>query len=39
MAALLWFVEAGRLPAWVLLVVIVREFAVTEMCIRDSFGR
>ena len=24
MAALLWFVEAGRLPAWVLLVVIVR---------------
>ena len=31
MAALLWFVEAGRLPAWVLLVVIVREFAVTAL--------
>ena len=31
MAALLWFVEAGRLPAWVLLVVIVREFAITAL--------
>ena len=29
--ALLCFVEAGRLPAWVLLVVIVREFAVTAL--------
>ena len=31
MAALRWLVEAGRLPAWVLLVVIVREFAVTAL--------
>ena len=31
MAALLWFVEAGRLPAWVLLVVHVRAFAVPAL--------
>ena len=29
MAAMLWFVEAGRMPAWALLIVVVREFAVT----------
>ena len=27
-AAMLWFVEIGRMPAWALLLVIVREFAV-----------
>ena len=31
MAALLWFVEVGRLPAWALLIVVVREFAVTGL--------
>lgn len=31
MAALLWFVESGRLPAWALLIVIVREFGVTAL--------
>ena len=31
MAAMLWFVEAGRFPAWALLIVIVREFAVTAL--------
>ena len=31
MAALLWFVEVGRLPAWALLLVVVREFAVTGL--------
>ena len=31
MAAVLWFVEAGRFPAWALLIVIVREFAVTAL--------
>lgn len=31
MAALLWFVEVGRFPAWGLLIVIVREFAVTGL--------
>ena len=28
-AAMLWFVEIGQMPAWALLVVIVREFAVS----------
>ena len=27
-AAMLWFVEVGRMPAWALLIVLVREFAV-----------
>ena len=31
MSALLWFVEAGRLPAWAMLVVVAREFAVTAL--------
>ncbi len=30
-AALLWFVEQGQMPAWVLLIVIAREFAVTAL--------
>ena len=28
-AAMLWFVEIGQMPAWALLIVIVREFAVS----------
>ena len=31
MAAMLWFVEVGRMPAWALLIVVVREFAVTAL--------
>lgn len=31
MAAMVWFVEVGQMPAWALLVVIVREFAVTAL--------
>jgi CDP-diacylglycerol--glycerol-3-phosphate 3-phosphatidyltransferase len=31
MAALIWFVQNGQMPAWVLLVVIAREFAVTAL--------
>ena len=31
MAALLWFVEVNRFPAWALLIVVVREFAVTGL--------
>ena len=31
MAALLWFVAAGRFPAWALLIVIVREFGITAL--------
>lgn len=30
-AAMLWFVEAGQMSAWVLLVVIAREFAVSGL--------
>lgn len=30
-AAMLWFVEAGQMPAWALLVVIAREFAVSGL--------
>ena len=30
-AAMLWFVENGQLPAWALLIVIVREFAVSGL--------
>ena len=30
-AAMLWFVETGRMPAWALLVVLVREFAVSGL--------
>ena len=31
MAAMLWFVEAGRMPAWAVLIVVVREFAVSGL--------
>ena len=31
MAALLWFVEQGRFPAWALFLVVAREFAVTGL--------
>ena len=30
-AAMLWFVEIGRMPAWALLIVIIREFAVSGL--------
>ena len=30
-AAMLWFVEIGQMPAWALLVVIIREFAVSGL--------
>ena len=30
-AAMLWFVEKGRMPGWALLIVIVREFAVSGL--------
>ena len=30
-AAMLWFVETGRMPAWMLLIVICREFAVSGL--------
>jgi len=31
LAALVWFVEIGQMPGWVLLVVLVREFAVSGL--------
>jgi CDP-diacylglycerol--glycerol-3-phosphate 3-phosphatidyltransferase len=31
MAALLWFTEQGRMPAWATLIVLIREFAVTAL--------
>ena len=30
-AAMLWFVEVGRMPAWALMIVILREFAVSGL--------
>jgi CDP-diacylglycerol--glycerol-3-phosphate 3-phosphatidyltransferase len=30
-AAMLWFVETGRMPAWALLIVVCREFAVSGL--------
>lgn len=30
-SAMLWFVEQGRMPAWAVLIVIVREFAVSGL--------
>lgn len=30
-AALLWFVEVGRMPAWMVMIVITREFAVSGL--------
>ena len=34
-AALLWFVEIGQMPAWALLIVLVREFAVSGLRMLD----
>lgn len=31
MAAMLWFVEQGRFPAWAMFIVVAREFAVTGL--------
>lgn len=31
MSAMLWFVEMGRMPAWALLIVVVREFGVSGL--------
>ncbi|MEG2455815.1 MAG: CDP-alcohol phosphatidyltransferase family protein, partial [Oscillospiraceae bacterium] len=31
LAAMLWFVEVGQMPAWCLLLVVTREFAVTAL--------
>ena len=31
LAAMLWFCQAGRLPAWALVIVVAREFAVSGM--------
>lgn len=31
MAAMLWFVEVGRMPSWCMLLVVAREFAVTAL--------
>ena len=31
LAAMLWFVEEGKMPAWVVLIVVVREFMVTAL--------
>ena len=30
-AAMLWFVEVGQMPAWALLIVLIREFAVSGL--------
>ena len=30
-AALLWFVETGRMPAWMVMIVVTREFAVSGL--------
>ena len=30
-AAMLWFVEIGQMPAWALLIVVIREFAVSGL--------
>ena len=37
-AALLWFVEIGQMPAWVVLVVIVREFGVSGRVIAAGWS-
>jgi CDP-diacylglycerol--glycerol-3-phosphate 3-phosphatidyltransferase len=31
LAAMLWFVEAGQMPAWAVLIVVLREFAVSGL--------
>ena len=39
-AAMLWFVEIGQMPAWALLIVIIREFAVSGLrMIASDTGR
>ncbi len=35
---MLWFVESGQMPAWVLLIVITREFAVTALRLVSADG-
>lgn len=35
-AAMLWFVEIGQMPAWMLLIVICREFAVSGLRIASD---
>ena len=35
-AALLWFVEVGQMPAWALLIVLIREFAVSGLRMNAS---
>ena len=35
-AAMLWFVEVGQMPAWALLLVIVREFAISGLCMNAA---
>ena len=35
-AAMLWFVEVGQMPAWALLTVIVREFAISGLRINAA---
>ena len=37
-AAMLWFVEVGQMPAWALLIVLVREFAVSGLGPGDRCG-
>ncbi len=39
MAALLWFVQEGRFPAWALFIVVAREFAVTALRLVAVEGR
>ena len=38
-AAMLWFVEVGQMPAWALLIVIVREFSVSGLRMAADKGR
>ena len=37
-AAMLWFVEIGQMPAWMLLIVICREFAVSGLLARSQLA-
>ena len=38
-AAMLWFVEIGQMPAWALLVVLVREFGVSGLRMAAASAR
>ena len=39
-AAMLWFVEIGQMPAWAVLIVVIREFAVSGLRMEaDDTGR